>query len=227
MRVLIACEESQKVCTAFRDRGHEAYSCDLQDCSGGHPEWHINADVLPLLNGYCEFQTMDGHTHTLDSKWDLIVAHPPCTYLSNVATRSFSLKCTSAEKVVWRWEERAKAAIFFMFFVLADCPHIAIENPVGFMNRAYRKPDQIIHPYMFAESTNDTEQYVTKRTCLWLKGLPCLKTNGLPKPDNTVIYGRYPSGKAKTWEDQYTRSGKVRSKTFPGIAKAMAEQWGG
>lgn len=114
-----------------------------------------------------------------------------------------------------------------MHFALADIPRIAVENPVGFMNTAYRKPDQIIHPYMFADGESDFEQYVTKATCLWLGGLPKLKTNNLPKPDNAKIYGRTQSGKARTWEDTYSRSGKVRSKTFPGIAKAMAEQWGG
>lgn len=125
-----------------------------------------------------------------------------------------------------RWEARAEAAVFFMRFALADCPRIAVENPVGFMSKAYRKADQIIHPYMFAESPEDTDQYVTKATCLWLKGLPPLKGKGLPKPDNRKLYGTFPSGKAKTWEDQFSRSGKVRSITFPGIAKAMAEQWG-
>ena len=169
---------------------------------------------------------MDGQTHDV-GKWDMLIAHPPCTYLSNVATRSFSLRCTQAEKVVSRWEQRARSAVFFMHFALADIPMIAVENPVGFMNTAYRKPDQIIHPYMFADGVDDSEQYVTKATCLWLKGLPKLKTNSLPKPDNAAIYGRMPSGKARTWEDTYSRSGKVRSKTFPGIAKAMAEQWAG
>ena len=114
-----------------------------------------------------------------------------------------------------------------MYFVLADIPMIAVENPVGFMNTAFRKPDQIIHPYMFADGEDDVEQYVTKATCLWLKGLPNLRTNNLTKPDNAKIYGRMPSGKARTWEDTYSRSGKARSKTFPGIARAMAEQWGG
>lgn len=228
MKVLVACEESQTVCKAFRARGHEAYSCDIQEPSGGHPEWHIKGDVLPILNGRCEFTTMDGQPHRIDDKWDLIIAHPPCTYLSNVATRSFSLRCTLAEKVVKRWEERAKAAVFFMQFVLADCPRIAVENPVGFMSSAYRKADQIIHPYQFAEGVENTD-YVTKATCLWLKGLPKLKTNNLPKPNNREIYGVMPSGKAKTWEDSLCRKGgaaKVRSKTFEGIAEAMAEQWG-
>ncbi len=227
MRVLVACEESQEVCKAFRALGHEAYSCDLQECSGGHPEWHIRGDCLPILGGCCMFTTEDGTTHEIRGRWDLLIAHPPCTYLSNVATRHYSLRCTPAEKVVKRWEERCRAVIFFMHFVLADCPRIAVENPVGFMNANYRRPEQIIHPYMFAESTEDKAQYVTKATCLWLKGLDPLKTNGLPKPNNEALYGRFPSGKIKTWEDQYSRSAKVKSKTFPGVAKAMAEQWGG
>lgn len=225
MKVLVACEESQEVCKAFRKLGHEAYSCDIQPCSGGYPEWHILGDALEAIRGG-QITTMDGTTHNV-GRWDLLIAHPPCTYLSNVATRHFSLRCTSPEKVVVRWEERAKAAVFFMQFMLADIPMIAIENPIGFMSKAYRKADQIINPYQFANGTDDKEQYVTKATCLWLKNLEPLKTNGLPKPDNKTLYGVFPSGKAKTWEDQYTRSGKTRSKTFLGIAKAMAEQWGG
>lgn len=226
MNVLVACEESQEVCKAFRARGHEAYSCDIQECSGGHPEWHICGDAIEAINFKdCCFLTQDGSTHT-HTHWDLLIAHPPCTYLSNVATRHFSLRCTPPDKVVKRWEERAKAAVFFMHFILADVPHIAVENPVGFMNTAYRKPDQTIHPYMFANSVEDKAQYVTKATCLWLKNLPPLRTNGLPKPNNAELYGRMPSGKARTWEDTFSRSAKVRSKTFPGIAKAMAEQWG-
>ena len=122
---------------------------------------------------------------------------------------------------------RACAAVFFMQFLTANADRIAIENPVGFINTAFRSADQTIHPYMFAESTDDTEQYVTKATCLWLVNLPKLKTNGLPKPDNGKLFGKLPSGKNRTWEDTYSRSGKVRSKTFPGIARAMAEQWGG
>ena len=235
MRVLIACEESQRVCIEMRKLGHEAYSCDIQEPSGGHPEWHIKGDVLRILNprfykefGGIKFQTMDGVQHIV-YRWDMIIAHPPCTYLSNVATRSFSLKCTPAEKVIARWEERAKAAVFFMRFALADCQRIAIENPVGFMSTAYRKPDQIISPYQFAESVNDSKNYHTKRTCLWLKGLPLLKTNRLPPPNLKEIYGVYPSGKTPCWEDKIAGKDreKLRSKTFPGIAKAMAEQWAG
>lgn len=225
MKVLIACEESQRVCIAFRKRGHEAYSCDIQEPSGGHPEWHILGDALKAIEGG-RVTTMDGQTHDV-GRWDLLIAHPPCTYLSNVATRSFSLRCTPPGKVVSRWEDRARGAVFFMRFLLANAERIAIENPVGFLNTAYRKPDKIIHPYMFASSPNDTENYVTKATCLWLTNLPKLCGNGLPKPNNAEMYGVMPSGKARTWEDTYSRSRKVRSKTFPGIAEAMAEQWGG
>lgn len=224
MKVLIACEESQTVCKAFRERGHEAYSCDILDPSGGHPEWHIKGDALIALRGGT-VTTMDGKAHEV-GKWDMLIAHPPCTYLSNVATRSFSLRCNPPEKVVNRWEKRLFAATFFMQFVLADIPLIAVENPVGCMSRAYRKPNQIVHPYMFADGVDDKEQYVTKATCLWLKGLPTLATNGLPKPNNQALFGITPSGKARTWEDTYSRNAGVRSKTFPGIAKAMAEQWG-
>ena len=205
LNVLVACEESQAVCKAFRELGHNAFSCDIQECSGGHPEWHIQGDVLEVLNpktthevGLCNqesdefygivFETADGDWHAIPGKWDLIIAHPPCTYLSNVATRQFSLKCCTPEKVIWRWQERAKAAVFFMQFALADCNYIAVENPVGFMNSAYRKADQIIHPYFFAENVEDTENYHEKRTCLWLKGLPKLTQNSdLPKPPPMYI----------------------------------------
>lgn len=225
MKVLVACEESQRVCIAFRARGHEAYSCDIQDCSGGHPEWHIKGDALEAIRGGT-IVTCDGVSHAI-GKWDLLIAHPPCTYLSNVSTRHFSLRCTPAEKVAARWEERARGAVFFMRFLTANAERIAIENPVGFMNSAYRKPDQIIHPYMFAESETDAENYVTKATCLWLFKLPQLRGNGLPRPNNAELYGRIPSGKARTWEDAHSHCPKERSKTFPGIARAMAEQWGG
>ena len=137
------------------------------------------------------------------------------------------MKCSSPEYVVRRWENRANAAVFFMHFILADIPRIAVENPVGFMNTAFRKPSQIVDPYMFAVGVDDTENYVTKKTCLWLKGLPMLKTRDLPKPDNGAMWGRYSNGKAKTWEEKVSKNRATnRSKTFPGIARAMAEQWG-
>ena len=229
MNVLVACEESQRVCMAFRERGHRAFSCDILECSGGHPEWHVQGDVLPMLNGDCSFQTMDGKSHEQGGRWDLIIAFPPCTYLTNVATRSHSIECTPLEKINRRTLDRIDGMAFFMQMANADCDRIAIENPVGVMNTCYRKADQIIHPYMFAESADDKENYVTKATCLWLKNLPTLATNSLPKPNNKELFGVLPSGKAKTWEDSLCRAGGAslaRSKTFPGIASAMADQWG-
>jgi len=233
MKVLVACEESQRVCTAFREIGHEAYSCDIQEPSGGHPEWHIHGDVLPLINGNCTFTTMDGVSHKINGKWDLLIVHPPCTYLTASSTRHLSLKCTPAEKVVERLWKVAESAVFFMQFALADCERICVENPMGFMSRLWRKPDQTIHPYYFAETKEDIENYQKKRTNLWLKGLDQLKrTNDLPPPEP---YGYTRSGKAVYFTDNHgkikgldceTNSAKARSKTFPGIARAMAEQWG-
>ena len=165
MKVLVACEESQAVCNAFREKGHEAYSCDIQECSGGHPDWHIQGDVLPLLNGNCIFQTSDGELHTLYGKWDLIVAHPPCTYLTNAGTRQYSFKMNPPEKVYARMALREEAADFFMQFVNADCDRICIENPVGYMNSKYRKPYQTLQPYWFAKDENYKENYQFKRTC--------------------------------------------------------------
>lgn len=231
MNILIACEESQRVCSAFRAKGHNAYSCDIQEPSGGHPEWHILDDVRTILNpsemwGDIVFDTMDWEEHQVQ-KWDLIIAHPPCTYLSAVATRHHSLKCTPLDKINYRTIKRIEAMRFFMGFANADCEKICIENPRGVMNTAYRQPDQTIDSYMFAESEQDTENYVTKATCLWLKGLSPLVTNNLPKPDNGKLFGKHPSGKSRDWECTVsTDRAKVRSKTFPGIATAMAEQWG-
>lgn len=219
MKVLVACEESQRVCIEFRKRGHEAYSCDIEPCSGGHPEWHLQCDVTEILK----------------MKWDMIIAFPPCTYLTNAGTRHFSLKCSTPEKIEKRIKLRKEAAEFFMRFVNADCEKIAIENPVGYMNSSYRKADQIIHPYYFAENEDDTENYHQKRTCIWLKGLPMLqKISDLKKPSPLYICkGEKCNGKAIGWcegmrniKGGQSERAKARSKTFPGIAKAMAEQWG-
>ena len=224
MRVLVACEESQRVCTAFRERGHKAFSCDILPCSGGHPEWHIQGDVLPLLNGNCTFQTADTHIHTQAGKWDLIIAHPPCTYLSTAATQCHSVKCFSKEYIAKRTHKRIEAMRFFMRFVDADCDKIAIENPTGVMNTCFRKPDQIIQPYYFAESVDDKDNYFTKKTGLWLKGLPELNYDcKLPSPMENAP--RWQNGKKINWTEG-NHGQKARSKTFPGIAKAMAEQWG-
>lgn len=225
MRILVACEESQAVTIAMRAVGAEAYSCDIQEPSGGHPEWHILGDALQLINGDCTFRTMDGTAHEIVGPWDMLIAHPPCTFLTNVGNRHFSLRCTPPEVVVKRWEERGKAAVFFMRFALADCPRIAVENPVGFMTTAFRPPDQYIEPWMFAAGADDTENYYAKKTGLWLKGLPKLQGNGIVCGFNCAdVYGRRRNGKAKTWEEN-NHGPKRRSVTPPGIARAIAEQW--
>lgn len=233
MRVLVACEESQTVCKAFRARGHEAYSCDIQDCSGGHPEWHIKGDVIPLLNGRCSFKTVGGQEAAIPDRWDLLIAHPPCTYLTVSGNRWFDER-RYGETARQRKKDRDQGARFFLEFVKADCEKIAIENPVGAMSTIYRPPDQIVQPYYFGHP-------YSKTTCLWLKGLPQLiPTNVLKRPDggweNEQITkdGRY-GGYGGKWgcksDGKWLRYGdpevkKIRSKTFVGIAEAMADQWG-
>lgn len=234
-KVLIACEESQAICAAFRNMGIEAYSADIQECSGGHPEWHILGDVLPILNGHCKFQTMDGQIRKIDNEWDLIIAHPPCTYLTSAGTRHFSLKCNPEQKVREREKKREDAFQFFLEFTKTNCKKVVIENPVGYVNTHWKKSTQIIHPYYFANSNKDEENYVQKRTCLWIKGLPELqRTNNLEKPEPKYIcQGEKCKGKAIGWCEgiKGTHGGqegraKARSKTFSGIAKAIAEQYG-
>lgn len=219
MKVLVACEESQRVCVAFRDKGHEAYSCDIQECSGGNPEWHILGDCIPILNGNCTFTTQDGQTHTIDSKWDLIIAHPPCTRLCNSGQRWLYWGDEAYKNR--KKKEQDEAIDFFMVFVNADCDKIAIENPSGIMSTKYRKPDQTYNPYDFEGETE------CKKTCLWLKGLPPLQpTQNLPKEQRTQgIWKAHFDGKAYAWNNPETA--KLRSKTPMGVAKAMAEQWGG
>lgn len=223
--LLVACEESQRVCTAFRECGWNAYSCDLQECSGGHPEWHIQGDVLGLINGNCEFETMDGQKHKIDGEWDLIIAHPPCTYLTVTGNRWFNVERYGA-KAIEREREREEGAEFFMRFVNAKCDHIAIENPVGCMSTRYRKPNQIIQPYWFGDRAQ-------KKTCLWLKGLPNLKPTNMVDAGEFIngmsvgasaCYAVDENGKRLSWSDP--RTAKARSKTFWGVARAMAEQWG-
>ena len=204
MRVLVACEESQAVTKELRRLGHEAYSCDVQECSGGHPEWHLQQDVIPLLA----------------ESWDMIIAFPPCTDLAVSGARHFAKK---------RADGRQQRSIeFFMRFANVDCPKVAIENPIGIMSSHYRKPDQIIQPYQFGD-------HARKSTCLWLKGLPKLIPTNIVDPGEIVRggfsvgaslnYARDENGKIIPWNDP--RTAKIRSKTFPGIARAMAEQWAG
>lgn len=139
MKILVACEESQAVTVELRKLGHKAYSCDIIECSGGHPEWHIMQDVLPLLNGNCEFKTLDGVNHKIDGKWDMIIAFPPCTYLTVTGNRWFNVD-RYGEKTIQRMKDREDAIKFFMAFANADCDRIAIENPIGVMSTVYRKP---------------------------------------------------------------------------------------
>jgi hypothetical protein len=183
-RILLACEESQAVCTAFRDNGHEAYSCDLLPCSGGKPEWHIQGDVLPLLK----------------EKWDLVIAFPPCTHLAVSGARHFEEK---------RKDGRQQHGIdFFMKFTELKCPY-AIENPIGIMSTFWRKPDQIIQPWQFGHGE-------TKATCLWINRLNLLN------PTDIVVGRDHRVWKMPPSKDR----GQLRSKTYAGIARAMADQWG-
>jgi hypothetical protein len=238
MRILVACEESQAVTKELRRLGHEAYSCDIQDCSGGHPEGHIQGDVIALLNGRCTFLTMDGQAHTIVGRWDMIIAFPPCTHLAVSGARHFAKK---------REDGRQREGIIFFCEVMnADCDRIAVENPVNIISGDYvakwfpdlaqkyglpLKPSQAIQPWQFGHNAS-------KKTCLWLKNLPLLKPTDIVDAGKFVTTGkdnkRYTewlawckdeNGKTIGWNDP--RTAALRSKTFPGIAKAMAEQWAG
>ncbi len=206
MRVLVGCEESQAVCIEFRKRGHEAYSCDLQECSGGHPEWHIMGDVFDVIN----------------EGWDLGIFHPPCTHIAVSGAAWFEQKIKDGRQ--------QQGIDLFMRFTQTKIPKWCIENPIGIMSKIYRKPNQIIQPYQFGDEAQKT-------TCLWLYGLPKLfhaKQKDLFNDKVThVDKGEmitFPSGKRMAKWYAMLRAdetrGKIRSKTFPGIAKAMAEQWG-
>ncbi len=222
MKILVACEESQAVTIQMHLLGHEAYSCDIIDCSGGHPEWHIKQDVLPLLDGNCEFETMDGTKHCIEGRWDMIIAFPPCTFLTVTGNRWFNVE-RYGEKAIQRYKDREEAIKFFMAFANADCDRIAIENPIGIMSTTWRKPNQVINPYEFGDAFE-------KKTCLWLKGLPELKpTNIVDKPPRKQFESgkTMPAWYAEAWHLPKEERAKLRSKTFPGIAKAMAEQWAG
>jgi hypothetical protein len=226
-KALVACEESQAVTIALRKLGWEAYSCDIQECSGGHPEWHICESVIPLVNGDCMFKTMDGKMHSVQGKWDLLIAHPPCTYLTVTGNRWFNVE-KYGEKAIQRAKDREEAIAFFMVFANANCDHICIENPVGCMSTRWRKADQIIQPWMFGDN-------FAKSTCLWEKGVPPLVPEVAKEPEMEYLEwvskktGK-PKRQAKWYQDALRLSpeerAKVRSKTFPGVARKMAETWG-
>jgi len=216
LNVLIGCEESQEVCKAFRELGHDAFSCDLQDCSGGHPEWHIKGDIFQAANS--DF-------------WDLFIGHPPCTFLAVSGAQWYyhpdDKHLPTAErrphpKYPTRWEDRKEAVLFFKRLCSLDIPHSAIENPVGIMSTEYRKPDQIIQPFQFGDEA-------TKTTCLWLYGLPLLQHTEIVGKGEKVFFA---SGKSQPkWYADALKAPtkqerqKLRSKTFPGIAAAFASQW--
>jgi hypothetical protein len=234
VNIFVPCEESQAVTIELRKLGHKAFSGDIIECSGGHPEWHIQGDALKLINGNCTFQTMDGQTHTIEGKWDMILAFPPCTHLAVSGALRFAAK---------REDGRQREGLeFFCKFLEADCDCISIENPVNIISGEYCKkwfpdivekyglpikPTQTIHPWMFGHPES-------KKTCLWLKGLPPLKpTDVLPLPECGHWENQTKDGQNKLMIDgkwigfNDPRTAKYRSKTYPGIAKAMAEQWGG
>lgn len=224
MKVLVACEESQVVTVEMRKLGHEAYSCDILPCSGGHPEWHVMGDVLPLLDGNCTFETMDGKVISIPGGWDLIVAFPPCTYLSNAgACRLYPQK---GQLDMDRYQKGLEAKDFFMKFLEADCPKIAVENPVS--SKVFDMPPhtQEIQPYEFDP---DGEHQWTKKTRLWLVGLdPLMPTTPFDEPTGPYV----PSGTGRKDRSKYGAAkrgedAKNRAKTFPGIAKAMAAQFAG
>ena len=210
MKVLIACEESQAVTKAFRALGHEAYSCDILPCSGGHKEWHLQGDVFNYIN----------------QGWDLMIAHPPCTYLSVSGARHLYNKDKTPN--VERYKNQAEALNFVQRLMDVDIPRIAIENPISVISSHIRKPDQIIQPYWFGDSAS-------KSTCLWLKNLPKLIPTNMVEKGEFKEWTDKKSGKVKRqalWYYQALQQAKnsaerrtLRSKTFKGIAEAMATQW--
>ena len=220
MKVLIACEESQTVCKAFRAKGHEAYSCDIQEPSGGHPEWHILGDALKAIEGG-QVNTMDGQVHDV-GKWDLLIAHPPCTYLSNAgAARLYKRFDGKSYVELERLNNGLDAKEFFLEFLNAPIEKIAVENSIP--SGVYRMPkySQIIQPYEFGHP-------YSKKTCLWLKGIPPLEPTEIVKPVCSWVSGgsKKADGTPRSNVGTPFRDSKRKSKTFPGIAKDMAEQWG-
>lgn len=239
MNILVACEESQAVTKELRALGHEAYSCDIIEQSGGHPEWHIMQDVIPLLDGDCNFRTTDGKQHLVKGTWDMILAFPPCTHLAVSGAKHFEKK---------RLDGRQREAIeFFCAFLMARCKKIVIENPMGIISGGeYIKkhfPDlsekyglprpytQAVHPWWFAKDEEDAENYHEKTTCLWVFGLDPLVAPKInfkaPERFITTTGKSFPAWYSKTSLRGRGNRQVVRSKTFPGIAKAMAEQWAG
>lgn len=219
MRILIACEESQAVCKEMRRLGHEAYSCDIIPCSRGHPEWHIMCDALMLINGNCKFRTANGQSHIIDDRWDMIIAHPPCTYLSNAGARHLWKGGVLNKE---RYAKGMDARAFFMAFYNADCDRIAIENPTPSKVFCLPPVTQYVQPLEHGHE-------YSKRTGLWLKNLPKLVPTNIVQPIATWCpSGSYSRKHGDQHRGIFTKDrAKNRAKTFPGIARAMAEQWAG
>lgn len=226
MNILVACEESQAVVTELRAKGHNAFSCDIQQCSGGHNEWHIQTDVVPLLNGDCEFQTLDGQKHSIIGQWDMIIAFPPCTNLAISGASHFKKKREDGSQL--------EAIKLFSDILNAKCDKICVENPLNIIGGKYieewfpqysnlPKWTQRIQPYEYGHAEK-------KSTCLWLKGLPNLVPTNIVEPQADFVYAsgkHYPNWMIQTLTDHRTNEErrKARSKTFIGIAEAMAKQW--
>lgn len=231
LNVLIACEESQAVCKEFRKLGHNAYSCDLVESSGGHPEWHFKNDVLEIIKN--KGGTLEtGEELFIEGKWDIMIAHPPCTYLASSGAKWYYHpedkdlpieKRRPHPKFPNRVKDREDGVEFFMALINSDIEYIAVENPIGIMSTRFRKPDQIVQPYYFGDEAS-------KSTCLWLKNLTPLQPTNIVGKGEYIQFG---SGKKipRWYSDALTKSKtpeerrRLRSKTFPGFAKAIAEQW--
>ena len=232
LNVLVACEESQAVCKEFRRLGHNAYSCDLLECSGGHPEWHFNCDVMKVIaekGGVLQ----NGEEAHITGDWDLMVAHPLCTYLAVSGAQWYYHpedkhlpveKRRPHPKFPNRAQDREEGAAFFMALANAPIEHIAIENPVGIMSSRWRKADQAVQPWMFGDEAS-------KNTCLWLKNLPLLQPTKIVGKGERVVMKSSGKSLPKWYSDALVKAKSpeerrtLRSKTFPGFAKAIAEQW--
>lgn len=222
LQILIACEESQAVCKEMRRLGHECYSCDIQECSGVHPEWHIMADVIPLLNGRCSFTTMDGAVHTIAGRWDMIIAHPPCTKTSNAGARHLY---KGGKLNLARYYEGLCGKALFMTIWAADCDRVIIENPTPSKVFEFPEPSQSVQPH---EYYGENHPY-TKKTLLWERGVePLVPVESVEPIATWCPSGSYSHKHGDKHRGMFTTDrAKNRSKTFPGIARAMAEQWAG
>lgn len=218
LNILVACEESQTICKAFRIHGHRAFSCDIQECSGGHREWHIQDDCLNYIDGDCDFVTTDGTRHRQCGEWDLLIAHPPCTYMSKAGARWMYPR--AGQLCEARYRLALDARHFFFKCINAKCNHIAVENPRPLKIVELPQPTQIIQPFQFGEP-------YSKATCLWLKNLPPLIPTQILSDYRPFLPSNISGAKrGQKFSRGVAKNAKEASKTFPGIAEAIAVQWG-